>query len=156
MFTGTDHVGFSVSDLDRSIAFYTAFLGDGPVLRTIYEAEYLGRVVGYPGCRLDVAMFHLPGTKAYLELLQYLEPVSGRVDLETNNVGNAHLCLESEDLSADYERLRDLGVEFRNPHPVEIMFGPYKGGKAVYIRDPDGITVELLQPPLGGIPSSFS
>ena len=41
-------------------------------------------------------------------------------------------------------------VEFRSLEPVEILWGPYQGGSACYLRDPDGISVELLQPPPGG------
>lgn len=48
---------------------------------------------------------------------------------------------------SDLER----AIEFyRLLRPVEIPVGPYRGGKAAYLRDPDGISVELLQPPPGG------
>jgi hypothetical protein len=33
---------------------------------------------------------------------------------------------------------------------VAIPWGPYEGGWAAYLRDPDGISIELLQEPLGG------
>jgi catechol 2,3-dioxygenase-like lactoylglutathione lyase family enzyme len=147
-FTGLDHVGFSVSDLDRSIDWYTRFLGREPTLRRLYEVEYVGRIVGYPGVRMDTAFWHLPGGTV-LELLHYLDPSPGHVDLETYNVGNAHLCLLTDDLAAEFERLRSF-VEFRSLEPVEILWGPYSGGSACYLRDPDGISVELLQPPPGG------
>ena len=69
--------------------------------------------------------------------------------METYNAGNAHLCLVVDDLAADFDRL--LGrVAFRDPEPVEIPWGPYSGGKACYLRDPDGISVELIELPPGG------
>ena len=108
----------------------------------------MATIVGYPGLKIDVALFNLP-RGSLLELIEYLEPEAGRVDMETFNVGNAHLCLTTDDIHADFERLRGH-VEFRHPMPVEIPWGPYTGGWAAYIRDPDGITIELLQAPPAG------
>jgi len=146
-YSGTNHVGFAVSNLDRAITFYTALLGEGPFFRSIYEAPYLGDILGYPGCRLDAAFFHLPGGETFLELLHYLEPAARKVDPETYNVGNAHLCLETDDLAHDYKRVAAAGGVFRSPAPIDITFGPFKGGKAAYFRDPDGISIELIQSP---------
>jgi hypothetical protein len=39
---------------------------------------------------------------------------------------------------------------FRSPEPVVIPWGPYKGGRACYLRDPDGISIELMELPPGG------
>ena len=147
-FAGVEHVGFAVSDLDRSVAWYTTFLDEPPSLRKTWEAEYVGRMVGYPGCVMECAFWRLPGG-LILELLHYLEPPAGNVDMETYNAGDAHLCLLTTDLRADFERLRDK-VDFRSAELVEIPWGPYEGGLACYLRDPDGISVELMQEPPGG------
>jgi catechol 2,3-dioxygenase-like lactoylglutathione lyase family enzyme len=147
-YKGLDHVGFTVSDLDRSIPFYTFLLGEQPVGRLMWEPdrdEFTGRIVGYPGLRLEGAFWQLPGGLV-LELLQYHHPETGFVDMETYNVGSGHLGLETEDIWAEFERLRDH-VQFRNNEPVQIPSGPAKGGWAVYMRDPDGITIELVQGP---------
>jgi len=146
---GLDHVGFTVSSLDRSVPFYAELLGEEPLLRKRWDVEYVGRIVGYPGVVLDAAFWRLPGDTV-LERLEYVEPPPGRVDLETYNVGNAHLCLVTDDLKADFERLRPAGAEFRSEAPIEIPWGPYKGGKACYLRDPDGISIELIELPPGG------
>src|SRR5438105_3473495 len=120
-------------------------LGEKPLDRRVYEAEYLGRIVGYLACRMDAAFWQLPGG-TMLELLQYLYPPSAVVDVETYNVGNAHLCLVTDDLRAEFGRLHPI-AEFRSVEPVEIVSGPYRGGTACYLRDPDGISVELVQLP---------
>jgi catechol 2,3-dioxygenase-like lactoylglutathione lyase family enzyme len=148
-FTALDHVGFTVSDLDRSVEFYSFLLEEPPVLRRVWNVEYVGRVVGYPGLKLDAAFWNLPGG-VVLELLQYLHPKPGRVDMQTFNVGNAHLCLVSTDLRRDFARL-DGVAEFRSHEPIEIPWGPYKGGWAAYLRDPDGISIELMSVPAGGV-----
>ena len=146
-YRATNHVGFAVTDLDRSIAFDTGLLGGPPFFRQVYEAAYLGTLLGYPGCRLDCAFFRLPGTTAFLELLEYLDPATSTVDMETFNAGNAHLCLEVEDLASDFPRVAALGATFRSDGPVDVEFGPFKGGKVAYCRDPDGISIEFIQLP---------
>jgi catechol 2,3-dioxygenase-like lactoylglutathione lyase family enzyme len=144
------HVGFTVSDLERSVAFYSRLLGVEPFLRRVYREEFISEIVGYERTVLDCALFEIPRSGVILELLQYVAPATGFVSIETYNVGNAHLCLVVDDLDAEYERLLDSGAEFRSPPvdvPPEIEEEPARGGKALYLRDPDGITVELLELP---------
>jgi catechol 2,3-dioxygenase-like lactoylglutathione lyase family enzyme len=143
-FVGVDHTGFTVSDLDRSIEWYSAFLQAEPLVRKHSADEYMGRMIGYPGCEMEYAYFPLPGGDR-LELIEYRSPPSERLDPETTNLGNGHLCLLVDDLAAEFERLRSI-AEFRSPSPVEITAGPNRGGWGAYLRDPDEITVQLLQP----------
>jgi catechol 2,3-dioxygenase-like lactoylglutathione lyase family enzyme len=147
-FNRLDHVGFSVADIERSVQWYTFLFEEPPVLRKLYDVEYVSRVLGYPGVVLDAALWELPGG-ARFELLEYKSPEPGRVDMETHNVGNGHLCLIVDDLAAEFDRLRGR-AEFRNPEPVEIPWGHFAGGKSCYVRDPDGISIELVQYPPGG------
>jgi catechol 2,3-dioxygenase-like lactoylglutathione lyase family enzyme len=140
-----DHVGFSVSDLNRSIDWYSFLLQAPPVFHRQYDHEYIGRVVGYPGLRFAAAIWELPGAMR-LELIQYLEPPSTIVDMETHNVGNGHMCLVVDNLAAEFNRLRGHAA-FRAAAPVDIPWGHFRGGRSCYLRDPDGITIELLQPP---------
>ncbi len=147
-YSGLDHVGFSVRSLDRAVEWYTFLLGSPPVLRKTWREPYLSRVVGYPGAALEAAMWRLPGG-ILLELLEYINPPPGTVDMGSYNAGNAHLCLVVDDLDSDFIRLKGRAT-FRDPKPVEIPWGPYKGGKACYLRDPDGISIELIQLPPGG------
>jgi catechol 2,3-dioxygenase-like lactoylglutathione lyase family enzyme len=142
-YSGLDHVGFAVGSLDRAVEWYTRFFEAPPILRKTWDIEYLSRVLGYPGVKIECAFWTLPGGTT-LELIEYLEPRPGVVNMETYNAGNAHLCLVVDDLDADLERLgRELGVV--GAEAVEIPWGPYAGGKACYLRDPDGISIQLMQ-----------
>jgi lactoylglutathione lyase len=147
--TTVDHIGFTVSDLDRAIEFYSFLLEREPVARKTWDVEYLGRIQGYPGLRVEAGFFELPGGLT-LELIHYLSPPHEVVDMETYNVGNAHLSLVSADLHGLFARLQGR-VELRSEAPVKIAWGPYEGGYAARIRDPDGITIELVELPAGGV-----
>ena len=70
-------------------------------------------------------------------------------DVEPRNVGASHLCFLVDDLPAFYEQLRQNGVASFVSPPVEVDTGINTGGYALYVRDPDGIMVELFQPPAG-------
>lgn len=142
-FEALEHVGLTVSDLDRSVAFYGALLGADPFYRATEERPYLSEIVGYPGCRLAIADFRLPGTDTFLELLQYLHPPGEAAEMETSNPGIGHVCFVVSDLEAEFGRITALGGVFRSRGPVERA----DGGKAVYFRDPDGITIELQELP---------
>lgn len=149
-FTMLDHVGFAVANLDRSIAFYETLLGVPLITRKTWNVPYVGEIVGYPGTVLEGAFFGLPNG-VVLELLEYRTPPAGMVDMESYNAGNAHLCLVTEDMAGDFARMRAAGYDtFRSNDPVDIPWGPYRGGRACYLRDPDGVSIELLEVPPDG------
>ncbi len=141
-----DHAGFTVSSLDRSVEWYTELLGTGPLMRKRSSDEYMGRMIGYPGCEIEYAYFPLPGGETMLELIEYASPNSVDVGTETSNLGNGHICLLVDDLQAEFARLSPR-VPFRSEAPVEITAGANKGGWGAYLRDPDGITIQMMQVP---------
>jgi len=145
------HFSFTVSDLDRSVAFYRGVLGMELVTAQEQANEYTRRLVGFPDAQLRIAQLRLPGTRPapsnhVLELVQYVMPPGRPIDTRLNNPGTAHLAFAVVDLSAAYERLKAQGVSFRS-EPVAITEGVNAGGYTVYLLDPDGITLELVQPP---------
>lgn len=142
------HVGVTVRDLARSVEFYTAFLGAGPEVARIYDSAYTSEQVGYPGTVLDIAIFAIPGSDLRLELIQYLQPVGTPVDPETKNPGTWHLCFGSATLDEDFDRLVALGAAPRSRRPVLITSGPNEGKRVAYLRDLDGLTIELIEQPL--------
>lgn len=147
-----DHVGFTVSDLERSVEWYSKLLGTEPVLRRRSADWYMGEMIGYPGCEMEYVYFALPETEALLELIEYVTPESGPMDPETSNVGNGHFCLVVDDIHAEFERIAAFAT-FRSAAPVEITAGANRGGWGAYLRDPDGVTVQLLQKPVGQGPT---
>jgi catechol 2,3-dioxygenase-like lactoylglutathione lyase family enzyme len=144
------HVGFVVRDLDASIRFYADGLGLRLRHRQAQDNGYTRSLVGYPDASLRIAQFQLPEGEPpesghILELIEYLAPEGGPADLERNTIGAGHLAFLVDDIETMMASLTALGAT-----PLsqlnEITAGINKGGRAVYLHDPDGVTLELLQP----------
>lgn len=144
--SGIHHTGLTVRDLDRSIAFYRDLLGCEVLVTQEKQGGYLAAIVGYPDAHVRMAHLRLPGNTHVIELFQYLAPEPLPADLEPRRVGNAHICFLVDDLDAMHRRLEEAGVGFESP-PVDIDTGVNRGGKGLYLHDPDGITLELFQRP---------
>ena len=145
--SGVHHTGLHVRDLARSVAFYRDLLGLELLAERTSHADYVGEIVGYPGATIRMAWLRQPSGGPILELLEYVDPAGAPVDTATPNPGTAHLALGVPDIAATFARLRAAGVSFKSAAPVAITAGANRGGYAVYFTDPDGITLELLQPP---------
>jgi catechol 2,3-dioxygenase-like lactoylglutathione lyase family enzyme len=146
---GILHTGLTVSDLDRSIAFYRDLLGLEVIARWDSGQPYLRAIVGYSDAELRIALLRLPGPGGavghHIELLEYRRPRGARGDASTYNPGNGHVAFMVDDLEAIYADLKGRGVRFKSA-PVDITHGRNAGGRAVYFFDPDDITLEMIQP----------
>lgn len=88
-----------------------------------------------------------------VELIEYVHPLPDRVEPVRARVGAAHLSLEVTSIATLRPRLEAAGAVLVN-EPVEIIAGINAGGRAVYLHDPDGITIELVEPPARpGVPA---
>lgn len=137
-------MGLQVADLDRSIAFYRDVLGFEVVFRWNPQAEYIRELVGYPEADIHSAILRLPGTDVALELLEYRNVERAAIDTRTANPGTAHIAFYVDQLDVLYEDLKRRGIRSVSA-PVTPTIGPNAGGRAVYMVDPDGIRVELIQ-----------
>jgi catechol 2,3-dioxygenase-like lactoylglutathione lyase family enzyme len=145
MITSVNHTSFTVSDLDRSVSFYRDLLGMGLISLAGRDPGFVEKITGIPGANVKVAYLQAPGHR--LELIQYFSPSGKKLDLQTNNVGCAHVGFNVDDLPRMYAELKAKGVQFKSA-PQEVPAGPNKGTKAVYFMDPDGLPLELLQTPV--------
>jgi catechol 2,3-dioxygenase-like lactoylglutathione lyase family enzyme len=119
-------------------------------MEVVFEQEkrggYLAAIVGYPDAHVRMAHLAFPGDAHRLELFEYVEPEPRGEPGEPRDVGITHLCLRVDDIDALAERLRAAGAAFFS-QPVLVDTGANAGGRGVYLRDPDGVVLELFQPP---------
>ena len=66
----THHTGFTVADLERSLAFYRDLLGFEVVLEQEKQGGYLAAIVGYPDAHVRMAHVRAPASEHRLELFQ--------------------------------------------------------------------------------------
>jgi catechol 2,3-dioxygenase-like lactoylglutathione lyase family enzyme len=143
---GAHHTSYTVSDLTRTLPFYRDLLGFEVVLeRPEIVLEYWRAVVGFPDAVARDAILKIPGTTHVLELIEYKNPRGIAQNVTPNNPGSSHICYLVDDLQAMYPRLKEAGVEFISKGPIYLDQGPNKGGWSLYMKDPDGIVIELFQ-----------
>lgn len=140
MIRGVHHVGVSVADLDRSIAFYRDLLGMTLEFEGPFSGEQFDRILALEGAVGRVAL--LRAQDLQLELFQFLNPLpkAASVNRPVCNHGITHFCIEVDDVYTTYEALKTAGVVFHCP---PLKFGPTT--IATYGRDPDGNVFELLE-----------
>jgi catechol 2,3-dioxygenase-like lactoylglutathione lyase family enzyme len=144
MITGVHHFSIACSDADRSLAFYRDFFGlELMADREVEPHGFVERVTGVPVARVRIV--HLQGYGVNFELLEFKEPRGDPRARGLHEAGSAHLCFMADDLDEEYERLKGLGASFRSPGPVTVVGGPNDGGKGLYVDDPDGNGVEIIQ-----------
>ena len=144
---GARHAGITVSNLDRSLAFYCGLLGMELLWRRLYVEAEIGQIVGvHDATTFDIAMVRVPGGDMVIELLEYqgCERYSGSA--RPCDFGTGHFCTYVRGIEALYADLCARGVRFRSPGPIEMSSGVNKGGKSLYSLDPDGYIIEFHEP----------
>jgi catechol 2,3-dioxygenase-like lactoylglutathione lyase family enzyme len=144
--TVLDHISVTVSDMDRSLAFYRDLLGLKEVERHRLEGETISRMAGKPGVVMEVVRL-APQDSAgpLLDLQQYLEPEGKVSNAMLGDVGHAHFCFGVPNLKEAYRELSARGVEFVSS-PVQFDLG-WGILDVVFLKDPDGFVLELVGVP---------
>ena len=110
------------------------------------EGPQLATMVGYPGIRIDRCWIDLPGG-VELELLRYLDRDEPPYDPGTAHPGNVHVCLRVDDMDTAHAHAVECGARPVSERPIDVAAGPRAGARVAYLRDPDGVTIELVQEP---------
>ena len=141
-----DHTGITVSNLERSLAFWRDVLGF-ELSHTAHQTGELAReITGVAGAEIKLAVLKTPrGHK--IELLEYLAPPDRKhADVRPCDVGHVHVALLIDDLDAILEKIRRSGWKAAGK-PQTLKTGPNAGKRVVYVRDPDGTTIEFMELP---------
>ena len=148
-------VGLTVSDMQRSVEFYTSVLDFTKETDDELTGEAVEQLHGVFGARIRVARLRLGEER--LQLTEYLAP-RGRpapADARSNDRWFQHVAIIVSDMDRAYARLRQFGVEHASTGPQTLpkTIPGAAGIRAFYFRDPDGHPLEILQfPPDKGAP----
>src|SRR5262245_66515791 len=96
-----DHVGITVADLDKVIAFFVG-LGLEVEGRMFIEGEFVDTVIGIPDSRSEIVMLRAPDGGSGLELSSFVRPdhVPGSPAAMSNELGLRNVAFEGYDLRA--------------------------------------------------------
>ena len=141
----TDHTSFTVSDLDRSIRFFCEALDFELISKAGRDPRLIQQITGVAGADCITAYVRRPDHT--VELIQFLQPDDRQsVRPRPCDTGFAHLCFAVQDIDASVTTARRYEMEPIG-EPIAINAGPNKDALIVYLRDPDGITIEFIQRP---------
>ena len=117
------HTCYRITDVERSVAFYTA-LGFEERRRMPIREEAINVFLG------------LPGDDDRLELTYNFG-----VDSYEVGTGYGHIAVTVDDMAATLERLAGQGIE-----PERAPYQVREGGSLLcFVRDPDGYRIELIE-----------
>ncbi|MSQ53283.1 MAG: bleomycin resistance protein [Betaproteobacteria bacterium] len=140
---GTNHTSFTVSNLDRSIAFFRDCLSFEVTSKAARDAGLTELVTAIPGAAITVAYVRGPGHS--LELIEFHGPASrGKVESRACDTGAFHLAYNVDDLDGALAAFRLYDV-LPVAASITVDAGPNKGARIAFVRDPDGIMLELIQ-----------
>jgi len=146
-----DAVGMTVSDMDRSIDFFSQILSFEKISDVEVAGEDYEHLEGLFGLRMRVVRLKLG--EEFITLTEYLAP-RGRpipVDSRSNDHWFQHFAIITSDMDKAYARLRQHKVEHASSGPQRLPDWNKNaaGIKAFYFRDPDGHNLEILEFPAG-------
>ena len=108
---GADHTGITVSNLERSLAFWRDVLGFELSHSAHQKGELAHQITGVEGAEIKLAVLKAPGGHK-IELLEYLAPADRkRENLRPCDVGSVHVALLVEDLDAVLAQIAASGWE---------------------------------------------
>jgi catechol 2,3-dioxygenase-like lactoylglutathione lyase family enzyme len=147
-----DHVGVVARDVEESVAFYTKLFGE-PIDRVEWRGQHaanVARLMGRPeGLELDAVFFRIPHTNAIFEVIGFRNTEQSTLSAANVDIGATHFAFFVEDIE---ETVARLGLETTGA-PMDLPIGPYRGGRSVYLKDPNGANIQLMQ--LAGRPGGL-
>jgi len=139
-----DHTGITVSNLERSLAFWRDVVGFELSHTAHQKGELAQEITGVEGAELKLAVLKTPGGHK-IELLEYLAPADRkRTNFRPCDIGFVHVALLVQNLDVVLGRIAASGYKAAGK-PQTLRRGPNAGKRVVYVSDPDGTTIEFMQ-----------
>lgn len=140
MIKALEHIAISVSNMDRSLAFYRDFLGMEIIMDLNITDDRIGRVIGASGTKCRIV--HLKLGQTVLEIFCYTNPTgTNKADtMHQYDHGLIHIGFKVTNFHKQVEILKAKGCALLG-EPVEFRPGVW----IVYFRGPDGEICEFRQ-----------
>ena len=151
---GIEKVSITVSDLNRSLKFYTEVLHFQKISENeITDPAYM-RLLGFGEEKIKIKTAQLQLGEEAIELIQYADITTGRQippDSRSNDLWFQHIAIVTNNMDKAYELLRKNKVVHVSSSPQTLPdYIPGAAGiKAFYFRDPDGHNLEVIYFPKG-------
>ena len=150
---GTDHIGFTVPDLDQAVDFFVNVLGCEPFydlgpfkFDDDWMAEHLDV---HPRAVMERLKFLRCKNGSNFEIFEYSSPGQNRRQPKNSDVGGHHLAFYVDDMDAAVTYLRaQQGVRILGTPTVRDA-GPSAGQTWLYFQTPWGMQLELVCYPDG-------
>lgn len=136
------HFGIVVSDLERSIKFYTELLGL-KIEKQSYETEgHITNMLALPAAIVTTVKMSADEGQTLVELLYFHNPKSKPEQAPgPTKIGPTHIAFTVSNLDEIYKRLKEAGVQFN----CSVQFPSNGFAKVTFCKDPDGTLIELVQ-----------
>ena len=150
MIRAVDHINIVVSNLERSVKFYTEILGFTEIKRADLSGEWIEKIVGLKNVKATVVYVVAPDGEPRIELLHYHTPAGARIAANAiaNTVGLRHIAFRVQNIDETVKKLRDAGVALLTD-PIKVPNTVVEhdlGSKLLcYFHDPDGTLLELAE-----------
>jgi len=149
---GSDHIGFTVPDLDEAEAFLVGVLGAVPIYtlgaKRDDEGDWMTRQIGVsPRAVIEEIRFYRLGNGSNLEVFKYTAPEGQAPQPKNSDIGGHHLALYVDDMDEAIAYLKAKGVEVMG-EPIPSA-GAALGQRWIYFRAPWGMQFELVSYPGG-------
>jgi catechol 2,3-dioxygenase-like lactoylglutathione lyase family enzyme len=146
-----DAIGMTVSDMDRSVAFFAKVLSFEKISDIEVAGNEIERLQGVFGARLRIVRMRLGDE--FVDLSEYLAP-QGKpipVDSRSNDHWFQHIAIVASDMDKAYQHLRNHKVRHASTGPQRIPDSnkAAAGIRAFYFKDPDGHNLEIIYFPPG-------
>lgn len=146
-----DSIGITVSDLERSVKFYTRVLEFEHVAEREEAGDALERATGVFGARVRIARLRLG--EEFIELREFLAPKGSPLpqDSRSNDRWFQHIAIVTPDMAGAYRWLRENKVRHLSSGPQKLPeWNQHAAGiEAFYFQDPDGHALEIISFPAG-------
>ncbi len=133
------HVGLTVKNLERSIAFYRDVIGLKEGKRLELKSEVYRTYTRNPAAHIKFT--YMTSDNFTLQLIEYVGGGGAALDLSHNRVGCPHLAFRVPDAEAKFREIQQRGDSEVISEIVQLS----PRSRNFYAKDPDGILIEFSQ-----------